>query len=48
VILDQPAADQASYRARCLRVTHERYNWEVAVTDYLELVRQLLGDRPPA
>jgi glycosyltransferase involved in cell wall biosynthesis len=47
-ILDGQATERASYRARCLRVTSQRYNWEVAVTDYLELVRRLVGDRRPA
>ena len=32
-------------RARCLRVTRERYNWETAVVPYLQLVRGLV---PPA
>lgn len=47
-ILDGQATERASYRARCLHVTNERYNWEVAVTDYLELVRRLVGDIRPA
>ena len=34
----------AAMRERCLAVTRDRYNWEVAVEPYLELV---LGLVPP-
>ncbi|MFZ5853345.1 MAG: glycosyltransferase [Chloroflexota bacterium] len=40
-ILDQPPADYAALRERCLRVSRERYNWETAVGPYLELVARL-------
>jgi glycosyltransferase involved in cell wall biosynthesis len=40
-ILEQPAAAYDSMRQRCLTVTRERYNWEMAVGPYLELVARL-------
>ena len=43
-VLDQGPEALAAMRERCLRVTSERYNWETAVTDYLELVRGLVPD----
>ena len=41
-ILDQPPADLAAMRERCLAVTRARYNWERAVGEYLGLVEALL------
>ncbi len=40
-ILDQPAGDYAALRGRCLAVSRDRYNWEIAVVPYLDLVWQL-------
>jgi glycosyltransferase involved in cell wall biosynthesis len=40
-ILDQPEAELAALRERCLAVTRERYNWERAVEPYLALVKGL-------
>jgi glycosyltransferase involved in cell wall biosynthesis len=42
-ILDLSPAAQAEMRARCLRLSRERYNWETAVVPYLELVGELRG-----
>jgi glycosyltransferase involved in cell wall biosynthesis len=47
-ILDQPAADVAAMRERCLRVTRERYNWETVVLPYLDLVADLFRPAGPA
>ncbi len=41
LVLEQPAADYAAMRDRCLAVSRERYNWETAVQPYLELVTGL-------
>ena len=41
-IVGRPAAEREAMRARCLRVTRERYNWETAVGPYLDLVRRLV------
>jgi glycosyltransferase involved in cell wall biosynthesis len=41
-VLDQPPADYAAMRDRCLRLTRQRYNWETAVEPYLELVGTLV------
>ncbi len=43
-VLDQPAEAYAAMRARCLRLAHERFNWEAAVEPY----RRLVGDLVPA
>jgi glycosyltransferase involved in cell wall biosynthesis len=40
-IIDQPEAELAAIRERCLTVTRERYNWERAVEPYLALVEGL-------
>ncbi len=40
-VLEQPSADYAAMRERCLAVTGERYNWEAAIGPYLELVERL-------
>jgi glycosyltransferase involved in cell wall biosynthesis len=40
-ILEQSPVAQAAMRARCLRVTQDRYNWETAVVPYLHLVATL-------
>lgn len=40
-VLDLPRGDYEAMRARCLAVTHDRYNWEAAVGPYLDLVRGL-------
>ncbi len=44
-IVDRPPAERLAMRERCLRVTRERYNWELAVEPYLALVRRLV---PPS
>ncbi len=41
-ILNRPAAEIEALRDRCVRVTRERYTWEVAVGPYLALVRDLV------
>jgi glycosyltransferase involved in cell wall biosynthesis len=41
-VLDQPPADLAAMRERCLTVTRARYNWETAVGEYRGLVEALL------
>ena len=41
-IVDRPAVERLAMRARCLRVTSERYNWETAVEPYLALVKRLV------
>jgi glycosyltransferase involved in cell wall biosynthesis len=46
-IVDQPPAELAAMRARCLRVTRERYNWEMAVRPYLSLVQPVGHDLDP-
>lgn len=51
-VLDQPAETYAAMRARCLRLAHERFNWETAVEPYRRLVRFLVEandreDDPP-
>ena len=40
-VLEQPAAAYEAMRERCLAVTRDRYNWETAVTPYLDLVARL-------
>ncbi|MDO8485176.1 MAG: glycosyltransferase family 4 protein [Candidatus Limnocylindrales bacterium] len=40
-VLEQPSADYAAMRERCLAVTRDRYSWETAVEPYLELVARL-------
>ncbi len=40
-VLEQPPADYAAMRERCLAVTRERYNWETAAGPYRELVERL-------
>jgi glycosyltransferase involved in cell wall biosynthesis len=42
-VLGQGEEALAAMRARCLAVTHERYNWETAVAPYLALVDELIG-----
>jgi glycosyltransferase involved in cell wall biosynthesis len=42
-VLEQPAEAYEAMRERCLAVTRDRYNWEVAVEPYLELVARLAG-----
>ena len=42
-VIEQPADAYTAMRERCLRVTRERYNWEVAVEPYLGLVARLLA-----
>ena len=44
-VLDQPAADLAAMRGRCLAVTRDRYNWETAVGPYLAVVEALAPTR---
>lgn len=44
-VLDRPAAEVAAMRARCLRLAHERYNWETAVEPYRRLVSDLVVAR---
>lgn len=41
-VLEQHPDDIAAMRERCLRVTRERYNWEIAVGPYLALVDRLV------
>ncbi|HEV7810439.1 MAG TPA: glycosyltransferase [Candidatus Limnocylindrales bacterium] len=41
-VLDQPPADLAAMRERCLAITRTRYNWETAVQPYLRLVTELV------
>ena len=41
-VLDQPPADLAAMRRRCLTVTRMRYNWETAVAPYLDLAERLV------
>ena len=41
-LVDAPEAEREARRARCLRVTVERYNWETAVEPYLALVERLV------
>ncbi len=45
-ILDRPPAEVAAMRARCLRLAHERYNWETSVEPYRRLVSDLVIGRP--
>ena len=45
-ILDLPPGERTAMRERCLAVTRERYNWEVAVAPYLELVARLVPHGP--
>ena len=40
-ILEQPSGAYEAMRARCLRISRDRYNWETAVGPYLELVEHL-------
>jgi glycosyltransferase involved in cell wall biosynthesis len=42
-VLDQAPDHLAAMRARCLRITGERYNWETAALPYLDLVGRLLA-----
>ncbi len=44
-LLDAPADERATMRARCLAVTRDRYSWEVAVEPYLALVERLVPPR---
>lgn len=41
-VVEQDGDALGAMRARCLRVTRERYNWETAVVPYLDLVGRLL------
>ena len=45
-VLEQPPADYAAMRDRCLAVTRDRYNWETAVEPYLALIARLARDGP--
>jgi glycosyltransferase involved in cell wall biosynthesis len=47
-VLEQPAADRAAMRARCLAVSRDRYAWETVVLPYLALVDRLAPPRPDA
>jgi glycosyltransferase involved in cell wall biosynthesis len=47
-VLEQRSDDYQDMRARCLRVTRDRYNWETAVQPYIELIRALSGRGPSA
>ena len=47
-VLEQPAADRAAMRARCLLVSRDRYAWETVVLPYLALVDRLAPPRPDA
>jgi len=40
-VLEQPPNGYTAMRERCLTVSRERYNWEMAVEPYLELVARL-------
>ena len=40
-VLEQPADAYRAMRERCLTVTRDRYNWEITVVPYLELVGRL-------
>ena len=40
-VLEQSPAEYDAMRKRCLAVTRDRYNWEVAVEPYLALVERL-------
>jgi glycosyltransferase involved in cell wall biosynthesis len=40
-ILDQPPDDREAMRTRCLAVTRDTYNWELAVEPYLRLIGPL-------
>jgi len=46
-VLEQPADAYAAMRERCLAITRDRYNWELAVEPYLALVAGLTA-RPGA
>jgi glycosyltransferase involved in cell wall biosynthesis len=48
LLLDASAGEREARRARCLRVTAERYNWETAVQPYLALVQGLAAPGEPA
>ena len=47
-VLEQPAADRAAMRARCLSVSRDRYAWETVVLPYLALVDRLTSPRAAA
>ncbi len=42
-IIEQPPADYAAMRERCLQACRDTFNWELAVVPYLELVGRLAG-----
>jgi glycosyltransferase involved in cell wall biosynthesis len=44
-VLEQPPEAYVAMRERCLAVTRDRFNWEMAVVPYLDLVARLA---PPA
>lgn len=44
-VLEQPPAELEAMRERCLRVTRDRYSWELAVQPYLALVERLVPVR---
>jgi glycosyltransferase involved in cell wall biosynthesis len=45
-VLEGPADRYDAMRARCLRITAERYNWETAVQPYLARVQDLVHEAP--
>jgi glycosyltransferase involved in cell wall biosynthesis len=47
-VIEQPAADRAAMRARCLAVSRDRYAWEAVVLPYLALVDRLAPPRTNA
>jgi glycosyltransferase involved in cell wall biosynthesis len=47
-VLDRPAADQAELRARCLRASHEKWNWETESARLIGLYAALGGLRASA
>ena len=47
-VLEQPAAERAAMRARCLAVSRDRYAWETVVLPYLALVDRLAPAPPDA
>lgn len=46
-VLEAPEAERTAMRERCLRVTQDRYCWEVAVEPYLAAVTRLRGRGRP-
>lgn len=47
-VIEQPADAYEAMRQRCLRVSRDRYAWEVVVEPYLALIDRLTGPADPA